>query len=185
MRRYQIHVRGHLRDSWSAWFDDWSLQRHQDGTMTITGIAVDQPALMGLLNRLHQVGLPLISVICTDFEQHDYPDERTQLMRYLMFVYSNPNAEERPMDEWMAFHNQYGASGQMQVAERLHPVSSAQTVRAGGVSEGTPVNGDTFVSGVYIFECADMDEALKIAADCPASQSGAVEVRPIFMPPGS
>ena len=106
-------------------------------------------------------------------------------MRYLMLVYSNPTKEERPMDEWMAFHSQYGASGQMQLAERLHPVAAAKTVRDAGTSEGSPVTGDEFISGVYIFDCADMDEALQIAAQCPASKTGAVEVRPIFMPPQS
>ena len=106
-------------------------------------------------------------------------------MRFLMFIYSNPNKEERPIDEWMAFHSQYGANGKMQVAERLQSVDSAKIVDLSGASDGVRNAGDEYISGVYIFDCADIDEALKIAADCPASKTGAVEVRPIFMPPQS
>lgn len=185
MNRYQILVHGHLNDHWSSWFEGWRFDRKVDGTMFITGTAVDQSALVGMVNRVHQASLPLISLRWIGIEDSDNPQRRTDTMRYLMFVYSNPNKEERPMEEWMAFHSQYGASGKLQVAERLYPVEFAKTVQPIGQSDGSLIRGDMFISGVYIVDCADMEEALQIATECPASKSGAVEVRQILMPPQS
>jgi len=153
--------------------------------MLITGPAVDQAALIGMVNRVHHAGLPLISLVWIGIDPTEGLERSKNLMRFLMFVYSNPNKEERPMDEWMAFHSQYGANGKMLVAERLQPVDSAKTVDVAGASDGSRNAGGEYISGVYIFDCGDMEEALKIAADCPASKTGAVEVRPIFMPPQS
>lgn len=185
MNRYQIHVHGHLSDEWTSWFDEWTLVRHDDGTMLITGPAVDQAALIGMVNRVHHAGLPLISLVWNGVHATEGLERSKGQMRFLMFVYSNPNEEERPMDEWMAFHSQYGAKGKMQVAERLQSADSAKTADVAGASDGSRTKGDEYISGVYIFDCVDMEEALKIAADCPASKSGAVEVRPIFAPPQS
>jgi len=185
MNRYQIHVHGHLSDEWSSWFDDWTLVRRDDGTMLITGPAIDQAALIGMVNRVHHADLPLISLVWIGIDPIEGFEWSKNQMRFLMFVYSNPNEEERPMNEWMAFHSQYGANGKMQVAERLQPVDSAKTVDRAGASDGSRNPGDEYISGVYIFDCVNMEEALKIAANCPASKTGAVEVRPIFMPPQS
>jgi hypothetical protein len=60
--RYEIRVKGHLDRRWSAWFDGMSLTAERDGTTTIHGPVVDQAALHGLLQRLRDTGLPLISV---------------------------------------------------------------------------------------------------------------------------
>jgi hypothetical protein len=59
--RYEIHVDGALDDHWADWFG--GLQVTRDGTETvISGLLADQPALHGLLARLRDLGLPLISV---------------------------------------------------------------------------------------------------------------------------
>jgi hypothetical protein len=59
--RYEIRVEGVLGEDWSAWFD--RLQAASDGTGTvISGVVPDQPALHGLLNRVRDLGLCLISV---------------------------------------------------------------------------------------------------------------------------
>jgi hypothetical protein len=59
--RYQIKVKGSLGDSWSEWFDGMTVK--SDGTFTmITGHPMDQSALHGLLVRVRDIGLPLISV---------------------------------------------------------------------------------------------------------------------------
>lgn len=67
--RYAIRVRGHLDSRWSAWFDGMSLTTGSDGTTTIHGPVVDQAALHGLLQRLRDTGLPLISVTQLDPDQ--------------------------------------------------------------------------------------------------------------------
>ena len=59
---YEIRVKGHLDARWSAWFDGLSLSSETDGTTVIHGPVVDQAALHGLLQKLRDVGMPLISV---------------------------------------------------------------------------------------------------------------------------
>ncbi len=59
---YEIRVKGHLDPRWSAWFDGLSLTKEPDGTTVISGPVVDQAALHGLLQKLRDVGVPLISI---------------------------------------------------------------------------------------------------------------------------
>lgn len=62
-RRYEIRIEGHLEPRWSAWFDGLALTCEADGTTVLHGSVVDQAALHGLLQKLRDVGLPLVSVI--------------------------------------------------------------------------------------------------------------------------
>ena len=64
--RYEIRVKGHLASRWAAWFDGMSLTNETDGTTSIRGPVTDQAALHGLLQRLRDTGLPLISVAQLD-----------------------------------------------------------------------------------------------------------------------
>jgi hypothetical protein len=70
---YEIRLRGHLDTRWSDRLDVPDLSHESDGTTTIRGIAADQAALHGLLQRLRDLGLPLISVIHVDTEQSSLP----------------------------------------------------------------------------------------------------------------
>ena len=60
--RYEIRVKGHLADRWAAWFEDMSLTRQADGTTVLDGPVADQSALHGLLRKVGDLGLPLMSV---------------------------------------------------------------------------------------------------------------------------
>ena len=60
--RYEIRVKGHLGTRWAAWFDGLSLSNENDGTSIISGPVADQAALHGLLQKVRDLGLPLISV---------------------------------------------------------------------------------------------------------------------------
>jgi hypothetical protein len=60
--QYVIRVRGHLAPRWAAWFEGLSLRNESDGTTTIHGPVVDQAALHGVLQKLRDVGVPLLSV---------------------------------------------------------------------------------------------------------------------------
>ena len=59
---YEIRLKGHLDSRWTAWFDGLSLSNEIDGTATISGPVVDQAALRGLLQKVRDMGVPLISV---------------------------------------------------------------------------------------------------------------------------
>ena len=60
--QYEIRVKGHLDPRWAAWFDGLSLTTTDDGTTVIRGPIVDQAALHGVLQKLRDIGVPLISV---------------------------------------------------------------------------------------------------------------------------
>lgn len=60
--QYEIRVRGHLGSRWSAWFDGLALTAEDDGTTVIRGPVVDQAALHGVLQKLRNVGIPLLSL---------------------------------------------------------------------------------------------------------------------------
>jgi hypothetical protein len=60
--RYEIRLKGHLAPRWAAWFDGLSLSIEDDGTTIISGLVADQAALHGLLHRVRDIGLPLVSV---------------------------------------------------------------------------------------------------------------------------
>jgi hypothetical protein len=74
--RYEIRLDGHLDDRWAAWFDGLSLTHESDGTTVIHGSVVDQAALHGLLQKVRDLGLPLLSVRHAD--RPDQPDQAVQ-----------------------------------------------------------------------------------------------------------
>jgi hypothetical protein len=59
---YEIRVRGVLDSRWSAWFEDLRLTSDEAGQTTIAGPVVDQAALHGLLAKVRDLGLELLSV---------------------------------------------------------------------------------------------------------------------------
>jgi hypothetical protein len=60
--QYEIRVKGHLDPRWAAVFDGLNLTREDDGTTVIQGPIVDQAALHGVLQKLRDIGVPLIFV---------------------------------------------------------------------------------------------------------------------------
>jgi hypothetical protein len=59
---YEIRVKGHLDGLWTEWFDGLTLAHDENGVTTLTGPVVDQAALYGLLDRMRDLGLTLLSV---------------------------------------------------------------------------------------------------------------------------
>ena len=63
---YQIRIEGHLGPLWADAFDGLSITLEDDGHTLVTGPAIDQAALHGLLRRIRDLGMPLVSVNLVD-----------------------------------------------------------------------------------------------------------------------
>ena len=59
---YRIRVKGHLSEQWASWFNGLTLENLPDGYAVLFGRLPDQVALHGVLNRIRDIGLSLISV---------------------------------------------------------------------------------------------------------------------------
>ena len=71
--RYEIRIKGHLGSRWALWFDGMTLTTEGGGTTCLEGPVVDQAALHGLLSKLRDTGLPLLSVLRADPTQATWP----------------------------------------------------------------------------------------------------------------
>jgi len=60
---YQIRVKGHLGRQWTDWFGSVTITLEDNGNTLLTGPVVDQAALHGMLRKVRDLGLPLVSVI--------------------------------------------------------------------------------------------------------------------------
>jgi hypothetical protein len=60
---YQIRIKGHLGEQWAEWFAEMTISQELNGDSLLTGEVVDQAALFGLLRKVRDLGLPLLSVI--------------------------------------------------------------------------------------------------------------------------
>jgi hypothetical protein len=91
--------------------------------------------------------------------------------------------------EVMKDYNEFaaGAAAVIKGGNALYPTASATTVRVSGGKGGDVITSDgpyaetkEALTGFYLLDCADLDEAVKVAARIPAAWDGAVEVRPVI-----
>jgi hypothetical protein len=68
---YKIRIKGHLGREWSDWFEDLTITLEENGTTLLTGPVIDQAALHGLLKKVRDLGLPLVSVSPVEPDQAD------------------------------------------------------------------------------------------------------------------
>ena len=71
---YQIRIKGHLDDQWADWFEGLSVTLEEDGNTLLTGQVIDQAALHGLLKKVRDLGMPLVSVGPVEPGQADQSD---------------------------------------------------------------------------------------------------------------
>jgi len=71
---YQIRLKGHLGRQWTDWFGGLSITLEDNGDTLLAGPVVDQAALHGLLRKVRDLGLPLLSVIRLQPDQADASD---------------------------------------------------------------------------------------------------------------
>jgi hypothetical protein len=113
-------------------------------------------------------------------------------MRYALLVCGDENQvlgeqqRQERLDAFMEFQAEMAARGNLVSLQRLRPTSSATTVkvRAGGlvIADGPFAETKEQITGFYVLECADLDEAIELAARNPAAQFGTIEVRPVLEP---
>ena len=59
---YQIRIKGHLGSQWMVWFEGLTITLEDDGNTLLTGPVIDQAALHGMIKKVRDSGMPLISV---------------------------------------------------------------------------------------------------------------------------
>jgi hypothetical protein len=71
---YQIRIKGHLGSQWTGWFEGLTITLEEDGDTLLTGPVIDQAALHGLIKKVRDLGLPLVSVSPLEHGQADQSD---------------------------------------------------------------------------------------------------------------
>ncbi|TDF34701.1 YciI family protein [Alteromonadaceae bacterium M269] len=109
-------------------------------------------------------------------------------MQFLALIYSTEDADDVDFDtlisQYFAFDEEVKAAGVLVGGNALQPVSTATSVRLRDgksvVTDGPFAETKEQLGGYYLFECKDLDEALKWAAKIPSARYGTIEVRPIM-----
>jgi len=70
---YQIRIKGHLGRQWEEWFSGLTITLEEDGNTLLTGTVIDQAALFGLLKKVRDLGMPLLSVNRVNPNKADAP----------------------------------------------------------------------------------------------------------------
>jgi hypothetical protein len=126
---------------------------------------------------------------------HGHPNEhRRPVVQYAILIYdeetASPSSAPADPETWKEVAGQYDAytrmlrdRGAYKGGEALQPVTSATTIR---VRDGQTLTTDgpfaetkEALGGFYLIEAADLDEALRLAADCPGARYGSIEIRPV------
>lgn len=76
-KQFAIRIKGHLDQRWAGWLEGLTLTQDNDGTTLLAGPLVDQAALHGVLNKLRDLGVPIISVQTLNAEATRKPNEFT------------------------------------------------------------------------------------------------------------
>lgn len=78
---YEIRLKGHLDDEWAEWFGGLTITLEEHGDTLLTGPVADQAALHGLLKKVRNLGLPLLSVNLLESGQTDQEISHLKLIQ--------------------------------------------------------------------------------------------------------
>ncbi len=113
---------------------------------------------------------------------------------YMLLLYAEPTDDpavqaerEKTMPQWIDLNARMVEAGVLVSSDRLHQVEAATTVRVregdAELTDGPFAATKEILGGYYVIACADLDEAVKWAAQVPIATEGSVEVRPIVANP--
>jgi hypothetical protein len=68
---YEFRLRGHLGPEWAEWFEGLTITMEENGDTLLAGPVADQAALHGLLRRVRDLGMPLVSVVCKEWSSEE------------------------------------------------------------------------------------------------------------------
>jgi len=68
---YQIKIKGHLSPKWADWFEGLTITLEEDGNTLLSGPVIDQAALHGILKKVRDLGMPLLSVKSSEITSQD------------------------------------------------------------------------------------------------------------------
>lgn len=112
-------------------------------------------------------------------------------MKYMCLIYNSPTSGPQSdedfataMPQWWAFNDKVEQGGQLIAGDALCPVETATTVQ---VRDGSTITIDgpfaetkEYLGGYYLLDCADLDEAIALAAEILVAKYGSIEVRPLM-----
>lgn len=75
VHNYEIRIKGHLETRWTEWFDGLVITLEEDGNTLLSGAVADQAALHGLLKKVRDIGLPLLTVSSVKPANEEVSDE--------------------------------------------------------------------------------------------------------------
>ena len=112
------------------------------------------------------------------------------MSRYMLLLYRGEQGPQSPAERaaemplWNELQESLRDAGLLIAGDPLHGVDTATTVRVRNdeteIVDGPFAVTKEFLAGYYLLECADLDEAVAVAAKIPAAWDGAVEVRPVI-----
>ena len=116
-------------------------------------------------------------------------------MKYVLLDYANassapkytPEQSKAAIQAWLDYVTEAKAAGVLVANEALRPVTDATTVRVRNgktlTTDGPFAETHEQLGGYYLFDCTDLDEAVRWAAKIPMAQYGSIEVRPVWENP--
>ena len=114
-------------------------------------------------------------------------------MQYMALIYAAPEAEPQPgtqefsdyIGEYMKVTEEYKNEGVMVAGDGLQGIETATTIRMPGgkleTMDGPFAETKETLGGYYLFECENLDEAIKLASRIPTAKYGSIEIRPVMV----
>jgi hypothetical protein len=127
-----------------------------------------------------------------DHDTHILTKETT-FMKYMLLIYGDekawdgqtPEQQGAEMAEYSALSQGLQSKGQMIVADALHPVAQATTVRLRDgkslITDGPFAETKEQLGGYYLIDVANLDEAIEVAKKIPSARYGSIEIRPVVV----